>query len=218
MYPVHYEVDYQAEQNRATTFFRLILAIPWMIVAIVYGIAAAFTHLFAWVAVIILGRYPKSLYNLNSGFVRFFTRTYAWVYLQTDEWPPFGISDDPSYPIRVNIAPPQEHQSRLTAFFRVILALPMLVVSYAVEYAHMWIAVAAWLTIVFRGYLPEQANTALTFCNSFNARLYGYLFLLTDDYPPIGEERALGNGGGVATTTPPAPPAPPTPPAAPAAS
>ncbi|HTR74218.1 MAG TPA: DUF4389 domain-containing protein [Solirubrobacterales bacterium] len=213
MYPVHYEADYQAEQNRVTTFFRIIVAIPWIIVAIVYGIAAAFTHLFAWVAVIILGRYPKGLYDLNSGFVRFFTRTYAWIYLQTDEWPPFGISDDDDYPIRVKIAPAAEHQSRLTAFFRIILAIPMLIVSYAVSYAHTWIAAIAWLTIVFRGYLPEQINTALTFCNSFNARLYGYLFLLTDDYPPVGEERALGAGGGSA-----APPAPPTtPPPAPAA-
>jgi len=212
MYPVHYEADYQAEQNRATTFFRIILAIPWIIVAIVYGIVAAFTHLFAWVAVIILGRYPEGLYNLNSGFVRYFTRTYAWIYLQTDEWPPFGISDDESYPIRVKVAPRQEHQSRLTAFFRIILAIPMLIVSYPVSYAHELVAVIAWLTIVFRGYLPEQLNTALTFCNSFNARIYGYLFLLTDDYPPIGEERALGAGGGSAAPAPPQ--APPPPPAA----
>ena len=37
MYPVTYEADYQPEQNRATTFFRIILAIPWIIVGIVYS-------------------------------------------------------------------------------------------------------------------------------------------------------------------------------------
>ena len=31
------------------------------------------------------------------------------------------------------------------------------------------------MTIVFRGYLPEGVNNALTFFNSFYARLYGYL-------------------------------------------
>ncbi len=212
MYPVSYEADFQSEQNRATTFFRIILAIPWIIVAIVYYIAAAFTHLFAWVAVVILGRYPEGLYNLNSGFVRFFIRTSAWIYLQTDEWPPFGLADDPSYPIRVNFAPRAEHQSRLKAFFRIILALPMLIVSYAVSYAHEWIAVIAWLTIVFRGYLPEGLNTAMTFCNSFYARVYGYLALLTDDYPPIGIEKAagVGNLGGGPAAPPQAPPAAPT--------
>ena len=53
----------------------------------------------------ITGRYPEGLYKLNAGFVRYYVRIFAWVYLQTDEWPPFGISDDPAYPIRVNVAP-----------------------------------------------------------------------------------------------------------------
>lgn len=212
MYPVTYEADYQSEQNRATTFFRIILAIPWIIVGVVYYIVAAFTHLFAWVAIVITGRYPQGLYNLNSGFVRYFVRTSAWIYLQTDEWPPFSISDDPNYPIRVIVAPRAERQSRLSAFFRIILAIPMLIVSYAVNYVHQWIAVIAWLTIVFRGYLPEQLNTAMTFCNSFYARVYGYLGLLTDDYPPIGVEKAkgVGNLGGGPVMPPQAPPAAPT--------
>jgi hypothetical protein len=203
MYPVTYEADFQPEQNRATTFFRIILAIPWLIVAYVYLIVGFFTHLFAWVAIIVTGRYPQGLYNLNAGFVRYFVRTYAWVYLQTDEWPPFGISDDPAYPIRVEVAPRAEHQSRVKAFFRIILALPMLIVSYGVNYLHTGCAVVAWLTIVFRGYLPEGVNSALTFCNSFYARLYGYVALLTDDYPPIGIEK--GKGGTAAVAVPPTP-------------
>ncbi len=203
MYPVQYEADFNPEPNRWTTFFRPLLAIPWIIVALFWGILFLFTHLFAWVAVVILGRYPKWLYEFNSGVVRYGVRTGAWVYLQTDEWPPFGLSDDPSYPIRVNFAPRAESQSRLKAFFRLILALPMLIVSYAVNYMHLWVAVIAWLTIVFRGYQPQGVNSALTFVNSFYARLYGYVALLTDDYPPIGEEKA-DNGG----AAPPAPVAP----------
>ena len=37
MYPVTYEADYQKDRNRLTTFFRLIVAIPWILVAYVYG-------------------------------------------------------------------------------------------------------------------------------------------------------------------------------------
>ncbi|HVV89586.1 MAG TPA: DUF4389 domain-containing protein [Solirubrobacterales bacterium] len=203
MYPVTYEADFQPEQNRATTFFRIILAIPWIIVAYVYAIVGFFTHIIAWVAIVITGRYPQGLYNLNSGFVRYFVRTYAWIYLQTDEWPPFGISDDPGYPIRVEVAPRPERQSRLKVFFRIILVIPMLIVSYGVNYLHMGAAVVAWLTIVFRGYLPEGVNSALTFCNSFYARVYGYFALLTDDYPPIGIEK--GKGASAAVAAPPAP-------------
>src|SRR5215218_6292375 len=168
MYPVQYEADYNREPNRWTTFFRLLLAIPWFIVAAFWGLIMLFTHLFAWIAVVILGRYPQWLYEFNSGVVRFSIRTSAWIYLQTDVWPPFGLSDDPSYPIRVNIAPRAERQSRLKAFFRVILVLPVaLVLSYGTSYIQLLAAVVAWLTIVFRGYLPQGVNDMLTFVNAF---------------------------------------------------
>ena len=150
---------------------------------------------------VILGRYPQWLYDFNSGVVRFSIRTSAWIYLQTDVWPPFGLSDDPNYPIRVNIAPAAERQSRLKAFFRLILALPVaLVLSYGTTYIQLLAGVVAWLTIVFRGYLPEGVNDMLTFVNSFHARVFGYIAILTDDYPPIGHRASQGQ---------PAPAAPP---------
>jgi hypothetical protein len=200
MYPIAYEADFNQTPNRWTTLFRIILAIPWLIVAYVYLIAVFFTHIFAWVSVVILGRYPQWLYNFNSGVVRYLVRFYAWAYLQTDVWPPFGIAADPSYPIRVNIAPAAASQSRLKAFFRLILVLPMLIVSYAVNYIHLGAAIVAWLAIVFRGYLPEGINSALTFVNGFYARVFGYYAILTDDYPPIGIEKAKPSA-----TAPPAP-------------
>jgi len=206
MYPISYEADFNPTPNRATTFFRLLLAIPWFLVGIFWGVLFIFTHVIAWIAVIILGRYPQWLYDFNSGVVRYAIRTGSWLYLQTDEWPPFGISDDPSYPIRVNFPPPAERQSRLKALFRHILALPvLLVLSYGTSYIVFAGAAVAWVTIVFRGYMPEGINNALTYCRSFEARVLGYLAILTDDYPPIGLEAAKTAG----TTPPPAAPAAP---------
>ena len=205
MYPVTYEADFKPEQNRATTFFRIILAIPWIIVAYVYEIAALFTLVVAWFALLITGKYPEGLFKLNSGFVRYRVRTLAWLYLQTDEWPPFGISDDPAYPIRLEFVR-EEKQNRVKVFFRIILAIPMLILIYAVSYVHSFLAVIAWLTIVFRGYLPEGVDSAMTFCNGFYARLYGYLALLTDAYPPVGIEKGTGGGPAAAPAAPPMPP------------
>jgi hypothetical protein len=38
MYPISYEADPALEgRNRLTTFFRYIVAIPWLIVASIYG-------------------------------------------------------------------------------------------------------------------------------------------------------------------------------------
>jgi Domain of unknown function (DUF4389) len=210
MYPISYEADFNPTPNRWTTFFRLILAIPWFIVAAFWGLLFLFTHLFAWVAIIVLGRYPQWLYDFNAGVVRFSVRVSAWIYLQTDVWPPFSLNDDPSYPIRVDIAPRAERQSRLKALFRWILVLPvLLVLSYGTSYIQMLAGVVAWLTIVFRGYLPEGINDMMTFINGFHARVLGYLALLTDDYPPVGLEKARAG-------TAPAPAAAQTPPPAPA--
>ena len=211
MYPISYEADFNPTPNRWTTFFRILLAIPWLIVAAFWGLLFVFTHLLAWLLVTILGRYPQWLYEFNSGIVRFSIRVSAWLYLQTDAWPPFGLSDDQSYPIRINIAPAAARQSRLRAFFRLILALPvLLVLSYGTSYIQALAGLVAWLTIVFRGYLPEGVNNMMTFVNSFHARVLGYLAILTDDYPPIGLERSNASPAPAA----PAPPAQPTPPPA----
>ena len=104
------------------------------------------------------------------------------------------------------MAPRAERQSRLSGFFRLILAIPMLIVAITVNYMHQMTGVIAWLTIVFRGYLPEQLNTAMTFCNSFYGRTYAYLALLTDDYPSIGTERGKGGPVGGAPAAPQTPP------------
>jgi Domain of unknown function (DUF4389) len=208
MYPISYEADFNPEPNRWTTFFRLILAIPWFVVAAFWGLLFVFTHLIAWVAIVILGRYPQWLYDFNSGVVRFGMRTGSWLYLLTDVWPPFGLGDDPSYPIRVNVPPPAASQSRLKALFRLVLALPVLIiVSYVTNFAAQTIAVGAWLTIVFRGYMPEWIFNVLAECRRFETRVFGYAAFLTDDYPPIGIEKAKPAPPAVAPpTTPETPP------------
>lgn len=189
MYPIQYEADYERNPNRLTTFFRLIVAIPWIVVGYVYAIAALVTIFIAWVAILILGRYPEGLYNLNAGFVRYGARVYSFISLLTDQLPPFGISDDPSYPVRLNVPEVPESQSRLKAFFRIILAIPLFILSYALSFIHQGGSLVAWLTIVFRGYMPSGAHNALLFTSSWNARTTSYLAYLTDAYPPVGDER-----------------------------
>ncbi len=188
MYPVSYEADYVKQRNRLTTFFRLIVAIPWLIVAIFYGIAALVVIILAWFALIILGRYPRGMYDFVGGVLRFSMRVNAFVTLQTDEWPPFGLSDEPAYPVRVNIAPPAARQSRLKALFRLVLAVPLLVMSMIFSYLIQYVAIAAWFTIVFRGYQPAGIHNALAFTNGWITRANSYMYLMRDEYPPVGDE------------------------------
>ena len=50
--------------------------------------------------------------------------------------------------------------------------------------------------------------TTLTHLHSFQTRVYGYAAILTDDYPPIGLEKAKPAGTAAVPATPPPPPAP----------
>jgi Domain of unknown function (DUF4389) len=204
MYPISYEADYLRERNRLTTFFRLILAIPWIIVAYIYQAVVTVVVIIAWFALVILGRYPEWAYNFNSGALRFFTRFFAWAYLQTDEFPPFGIGPDPTYPVRLQVAARAEKQSRLKTLFRIILIIPLIAVQYVINLIHLGAAALAWLTIVFRGYQPAGIHNALAFCNGWHARAFGYMLLLRDEYPPVGDEPV--QVGDVRPSPPPPPP------------
>jgi hypothetical protein len=188
MYPIAYEADYIRERNRLTSFFRLFLAIPWYIVNQIYTFASQIVAVIAWFALLILGRYPDWAYDFNSGVLRFSTRFNAWFSLQTDQFPPFGIGPDPTYPVRLQVAPRAEKQSRLKALFRIILAIPLMILSLAMVFLHFAAGHIAWLTIVFRGYQPAGVHNALAFTNAWNARYVGYLLLLRDEYPPVGDE------------------------------
>jgi hypothetical protein len=142
----------------------------------------------AWFALIILGRYPQGMYNFVGGVLRYSMRVTAFVSLQTDAWPPFGLSEDPAYPVRVGIAAPAARQSRLKALFRIILAIPLLLMSYLFSYLQQWIAMIAWVTIVFRGYQPAAIHNALAFTNGWITRANSYMLLMRDEYPPVGDE------------------------------
>jgi hypothetical protein len=101
-YPVSFEVDYEEQRNRLTTFFRLILAIPVAIVLWLYGIVALVAVVVAWFAIVITGRYPEGLYAFVAGYVRFLTRVTAYTALLCDPYPPFSGAPDASYPVRMD--------------------------------------------------------------------------------------------------------------------
>lgn len=188
MYPVTYEADYLRERNRLTTFFRPIVAIPWLIVSLVYGIAAMVVVIIAWFAILITGRYPNGMYDFVGGVLRYSMRVTAFTSLQTDEWPPFGISEDQAYPVRVHYAPRAAKQSRVKTLFRIILLIPLIILSYAVSLVSSGVTLVSWLTIVFRGYQPAAIHNALAWLNGWDTRYTAYSMLMRDEYPPVGDE------------------------------
>ncbi len=193
-YPIAFEADYVERRSRLSAFFRLILAIPLFIWAYFYAIVACVAIVIAWVAIVITGRYPQGLYDFVAGFTRFQARTLAYFALLSDPYPPFVGSDDPSYPVRMSFAGPLDHYSRLKTFFRFILAIPILVVRYAMNILLEIGAVAAWFVIVITGKMPRGLFDLMVLANSYTARSDAYLYLLSETYPPFQDEQTRAAG------------------------
>jgi hypothetical protein len=81
------------DRNRLTTGFRLILAIPQLIVVTLLSIGMLIALLVAFFAVLFTGRWPEGLYRFVVGVMRWSLRVQAYVLLLTDEYPPFATDE-----------------------------------------------------------------------------------------------------------------------------
>jgi hypothetical protein len=193
-YPVTFEADYVEQRNRLTAFFRLILAIPLAIWLYLYGIVAGFAVVIAWFAIVITGGYPRGLYDFVAGFTRFLARFTAYTALLCDPYPSFIGEPDDAYPVRMHFAGPLESYSRLKTFFRLIIAIPLLILRYAMGLLLEIGAIGAWFVIVITGKMPRGLFDLMVLANSYTARSDAYIYLLTETYPPFQDEHTRAAG------------------------
>jgi hypothetical protein len=198
-YPVTFEAEYIQRRSRLTALFRLILAIPLAIWFYVYALVASIALLTAWLAIVFTAHYPKGLYDFVAGFTRFQARFTAYVALLCDPYPPFGGSDESTYPVRMRFAGPLERYSRPKTFFRFILAIPIAILRYVMNLLLEIGAVAAWIVIVITGRMPRGLFEMMVLANSYMARSDAYLYLLTETYPPFEDEQTRAAGAAEAS-------------------
>ena len=113
--------------------------------------------------------------------MRWNARITAYVYLQRDEYPPFGEGDYPvlfhlDYPLRL---------SRWKIFVKWLLILPHLLVLSFLGLALGVVWVIAWFAILFTGRFPRGMFDFVTGISRWGFRVGVYLALLTDAYPPF---------------------------------
>lgn len=78
-------------RNRLTVAFRIILAIPAIIFVAVIGFVAAILWFIAFFAVIITGAWPQGMRDFVVKAMRVSHRLNAYMFLLTDEYPPFSM-------------------------------------------------------------------------------------------------------------------------------
>jgi hypothetical protein len=200
-YPVALAIDYPDRQlNRLTTFFRLIVAIPILVVlASVAGGSAQFGSgdtratftaagglLFAGPLLMILFRekYPRWWFDWNRELLRFITRTAAYLALMDDRYP--STDDEQSVHFDLPYPDVPREVNRWLPLVKWFLAIPHYIVL-----AFLWIAavvcvVIAWFAILFTGRYPRGLFDFVQGVGRWHLRVVAYAFVLvTDRYPPF---------------------------------
>lgn len=89
-YPVELNVQYPEKMSRLTTFFRIFMVIPHLVILYFITIAWGVIQFIAWWAILFTGRFPRSMFDFSLWCFRWTTRVNAYSYLFTDIYPPFS--------------------------------------------------------------------------------------------------------------------------------
>ena len=210
-YPARLEVDYPEQGlNRATTLFRLILAIPIVVVGAVLtgggwsntqqsddilmaAVSAAVSTAVSAGGVIFLpvlfmilfrGKYPRWWFDWNLELTRFSNRVSAYFLLLRDEYP----STDEEQAVHIEIEYPDAERdlNRWLPLVKWLLAIPHYIVLGFLAVAVVAVTVIAWFAIVFTGRYPRGMFNFVVGWSRWALRVSAYAFLLTTDrYPPF---------------------------------
>jgi len=184
-HPIRLVVTDDLRRTRLTVFFRLLLFIPLGIWAALWGVAVVFAVIAAWLAGLVTGRVPDGLHGFLASYTRFYTHISAYLWIAADPYP--GFTGQPGYPVDVEIAPAVA-QSRLTIFFRLLLAIPAAIVLNVLQYVAYVVAILAWFYALFTGSMNKGMRDLLAYCLRYQAQTYGYVLLLTQRYPSFSDE------------------------------
>jgi len=202
-YPVTVLVEPQTtNRNRLTVGFRIILAIPHILLVGgigvaaslggngrdsfgahggILGIVAGILAVVSWFTLVFAGKHIVGIRQFTTFYMRWRVRALAYLMLLEDAYPPFG---DAAYPASVDIGDPPT-RDRLTIAFRIILAIPHFIVLAFLLFAWWFTAIFSWFAILLSGNYPEGLYNFGAGCLRWMARVEAYMLLLVDDYPPF---------------------------------
>jgi hypothetical protein len=227
-YPLQLTGELAPELSRGLWLVKWLLAIPHFVVLFFLWVAFAVVSVIAFFAILFTGRYPRGLFEFNTGVLRWSWRVgfYSYSALGTDTYPPFTLKDVPDYPARLEIAYPESLSRGLVLVKWWLLAIPhyFIVAVFAGGGLAAWAAgsggwmtssgglvgllvLIAGVTLLFTGRYPSSLYDFVLGMNRWIFRVAAYSSLMTDSYPPFrldmgGDEPPAGTLGQAIPPTP----------------
>jgi hypothetical protein len=203
-YAARLEIDYPGQMDRLSTFFRLIWAIPILIILgllsgagstryiteagkVVESSAGGITAgLFVATVLMILfrQRYPRWWFDFALELGRFGSRVTAYLLLLTDRYP--STTEAQSVHLEVTYPDVERELNQWLPLVKWLLAIPHFVVLAALAIAVALVTIIAWFAILFTGTYPRGLFDFVVGVGRWATRVWAYAFLLvTDAYPPF---------------------------------
>lgn len=186
----------EGDRNRLTVAFRLILAIPHILLVGgpgigfgvggdrtgVLGVVAGVCALIQWFAIVFTGKATSGLQDLQLFYLQWRAKALAYEALLRDEYPPFGQGE---YPVNAQFNAVLTERNRWTVGFRIILIIPQVIVLALLFVAWFLTALVGWFAVLFTGRYPDGLWTFGEGVMRWSLRVEAYLLLLHDVYPPF---------------------------------
>lgn len=185
-YPIRVELDHGLEVERWRPFFNWILAIPHFVVLYVLGIVVSVVWVVAFFAVLFTGGMPRGLFDFQVMYWRYSWRTYSFMAGLRGGYPPFDFQTTGSEPDVASFEVDYpERLSRWLIFVKWLLAVPHYVVLFLLIVAAFFAWGIGALAVLVTGRWPDSIQHLLVGVQRWTFRVYGYVYLLTDEYPPF---------------------------------
>ncbi len=181
-HPISLTVADDLRRSRVTVFFRLLIAIPHLVWWYLWNIVALVVAVLTWVCTLVIGRPPRPFHRFLGAFIRYQTHVWAFVTLVGNPFPGF-VGARGSFPVDLVTPVEPERQNRLGVFFRIVLALPALVLDRVLSYVLLVVAIFAWFAALVRGRMPDGFRDLGAYVLRYTGQAHGYVFLQTARYP-----------------------------------
>jgi hypothetical protein len=183
-HPVRLHISDDLQRTRLTVFFRLILVIPHFLWLALLGILVAFAVIGNWFATLVKGISPAGLHNFLAGYLRYATQVNAYLFLMADPYPGFYLISPREYPVDLEVEPP-EAQNRWTVAFRIILAIPAMLVAEILRDLSCLLAFFCWFIALFTTRVPQGIMNFSALSLRYQMQTYAYIAMLTPRYPSL---------------------------------
>ncbi len=185
-YPATLTGDLSSPPGRWQWIFKWLLLIPHLIVLYFLTIAAGVVTVIAFFSILFTGKYPKSLFDFVVGVFRWNWRVnfYSYNVLGTDKYPPFTLEKAP-YPADFDVIYPERLFRGLVLVKWWLLAIPHYIILYFLEMVMEVLIIVIAIILLFTGKYPEDLFKFVLGVNRWMYRVYAYVSLMTDVYPPF---------------------------------